>query len=83
MGGTCSTHARDEKCIQYFGWEHEGKRPLGSHRRRREDNIRMDLREIRWEGVDWMHLAQDRDQWRDVGKTVVNLQVSLKKWGIS
>jgi hypothetical protein len=41
----------------------EGKRPLGSPRRRREDNIRMDLREIGWEGVDWIHLAQDRDQW--------------------
>jgi hypothetical protein len=32
--------------------------------RRWEDNIRMDLREIGWEGVDWMHLAQDRDQWQ-------------------
>jgi hypothetical protein len=35
----------------------EGKRPLGRNRRRWEDNIRMDLREIRWEGVDWMHLS--------------------------
>jgi hypothetical protein len=35
-----------------------GKRPLGRHRRRWEDNIRWDLREIGWEGVDWMHLAQ-------------------------
>jgi hypothetical protein len=42
----------------------EGKRPRGRCRRRWEDNIRMDLREIRWEGVDWMHLAQDRGQWR-------------------
>jgi hypothetical protein len=40
----------------------EGKRPLGRHRCRREDNIRMDLREIGWEGVDWIHLGQDRDQ---------------------
>jgi hypothetical protein len=40
----------------------EGKRPLGRPRRRREDNIRMDLREIGWGGVDWMHMAQDRDQ---------------------
>jgi hypothetical protein len=40
----------------------ERKRPLGSRRRRREDNIRMDLREIGWEGVDWMHLVQDKDQ---------------------
>jgi hypothetical protein len=40
----------------------EDKRPLGNTRRRWEDNIRMDLREIRWEGVDWTQLAQDRDQ---------------------
>jgi hypothetical protein len=40
----------------------EGKRPLGRPRRRWEDNIRMDLREIVWEGMDWLYLAQDRDQ---------------------
>jgi hypothetical protein len=40
----------------------EGKRPLGSPGRRWEDNIRIDIREIEWEGVDWIHLAQDRDQ---------------------
>jgi hypothetical protein len=40
----------------------EGKRPLGRHRCRWEDNIRMDIREKGWEGVDWMHMAQDRDQ---------------------
>jgi hypothetical protein len=40
----------------------EEKRPLGRPRRRWEDNIRMDLREIRWESVDWVHLAQDGDQ---------------------
>jgi hypothetical protein len=39
----------------------EGKRPLGRRRRRCEDNIRMDSRDIGWEGVDWMHLAQVRD----------------------
>jgi hypothetical protein len=40
----------------------EVKRPLQSSTDRWEDNIRMDLREIGWKGVDWMHLAQDRDQ---------------------
>jgi hypothetical protein len=40
----------------------EGKRPLGRPARRRKDNIRVDVREIGWEGVNWMHLAQDRDQ---------------------
>jgi hypothetical protein len=40
----------------------EGKRRLGRPRRRWEGNIRLDLTEIGWEGVDWMHLTQDRDQ---------------------
>jgi hypothetical protein len=40
----------------------KGKRPLGRHRRRWEYNIRMDLREIGWEVMDWIHLAQDREQ---------------------
>jgi hypothetical protein len=53
----------------------EGKRQLGRHRHRWEDNIRMDLREIGWEGVDWMHLAQDRDQWRALMDTVMKLRV--------
>jgi hypothetical protein len=42
--------------------KHDGKSPLGRPRRRQENNIRMDLREIGWKGVDWIHLVQDRDQ---------------------
>jgi hypothetical protein len=42
----------------------EGKRPLGSPRRRRVDNIRMNLGEVGWGGVDWIDLAQDRNRWR-------------------
>jgi hypothetical protein len=53
----------------------EGKRPLGSLRRRWVDNIKMDLREIVWDGVDWICLAQDRDQWRALVNTVMNLRV--------
>jgi hypothetical protein len=53
----------------------EGKRPLGSLRRRWEDNIRIDHRKIGWEIVDWMHLAQDTDQWRALVNTVLNLRV--------
>jgi hypothetical protein len=53
----------------------EGKRPVRRPRRRCEDNIRMDLGEIRWEGVDWMRLAQDRDQWRAPMNTIMNLRV--------
>jgi hypothetical protein len=50
----------------------EGKRP----RHRREDSIRMDLREIEWEGIEWIHLAQDRDQKWGLMNTVTNLPVS-------
>jgi hypothetical protein len=53
----------------------EGRRPLGRPRRRWEDNIKMDRREIRFGDVDWIHLAQDRDRWRAVVNTVMNLRV--------
>jgi hypothetical protein len=53
----------------------EGKRPLGRPKRRWEDNIRMDLREIGWGGMDWIDLAQDRGQWRALVNTVTNLRV--------
>jgi hypothetical protein len=53
----------------------EGKRPLGRTRRRWVDNIKIDLREIGWEGMDWIELAQDRDQWRALVNTVLNLPV--------
>jgi hypothetical protein len=53
----------------------EGRRPLGRPRRRREDNIKMNLREIRFGDVDLIHWAQDRDSWRAIVNTVMNLRV--------
>jgi hypothetical protein len=53
----------------------EGKRPLGRPRRRWEDNVKMVFREIGWDGMDWIDLAQDRDQWRALVNTVMNLRV--------
>jgi hypothetical protein len=53
----------------------EGKRPLGRPRRRWVDNIKIDLREIGWDGEDWVDLAQDRDQWMALVKAVMNLWV--------
>jgi hypothetical protein len=53
----------------------EGKRPLERPRRRCVDNIKIDLREIGWYGMDWIDLAQDRDQWRALVSTVMNLRV--------
>jgi hypothetical protein len=52
----------------------EGNRPFGKHRLRWED-IRMDLREIGWDSVDWIHLAQDRGQWWVLVDTVMNFWV--------
>jgi hypothetical protein len=51
----------------------EENRPLGRTTRRWEDNIRMDLREIKWDCVDWMHQAQDRDQWWALVTAVMKL----------
>jgi hypothetical protein len=53
----------------------KGKRPLGRPRRRWMDNIKMGLREIGWDGVDWIGLVQDKDQWRALVSTVMNLRV--------
>ena len=52
----------------------EGKRPLGRPRRKWEDTIKMDLREVGGVG-DWMELAQDRDRWRALVNTVMNFRV--------
>jgi hypothetical protein len=53
----------------------EGKRPLGRPRRRWVDNIKMDIGELESDGRDWIELAQDRDQWRALVNTVMNLWV--------
>jgi hypothetical protein len=53
----------------------EGKRPLGIPRRRWVDNIKVDLSEIGWDGMDWIDLAQDRDQWRALVNAIINLRV--------
>jgi hypothetical protein len=54
----------------------EGQRPMGRPRRRWEDNIKMDLQEVRCGGIDWIGLAQDRDRWRAVVSSVKNLRVT-------
>jgi hypothetical protein len=52
----------------------EGKRPLGTSRRRWIDNIKMALREIGWDGMDWIELTLDGDQWRALVNTMMNLR---------
>jgi hypothetical protein len=56
----------------------EGKRPLGRPRHMWQDHIKMDLREIGWGGMGWIHLAHDRGKWRALVNTVMNLRVSCE-----
>jgi hypothetical protein len=65
----------DRKVYSVLVGNPERKRPLGRPRRRWEDEIRMDLREIGWESVEWIQLAQDSDRWLAVVNTVMNLRV--------
>jgi hypothetical protein len=64
---------RDSGTHWIGGWKPEEKRPSGGPRRRWEDNIRVIFREIGWEGVHWIRLAQDRDQWQVRVNTVMKL----------
>ena len=53
----------------------EGKRPFGRHRRKWEDNIKMDFQEVGCGGMDWIDLAQDRDRWRALVNAVLKFRV--------
>jgi hypothetical protein len=65
----------ERKAYKVLVGKPEGKRPLGRLRRRWEDGIRMDFREIGWRGVDCVRLVQDRDRWRAVVNVMINLWV--------
>jgi hypothetical protein len=75
MGRACSTNVAKTNTYRILVGKPEGKRPLWRPRRPWVNNIKMDLRERRWGGMDSIDLAQDRDQWRDVENTVMNLRV--------
>ena len=68
--------------LRFLVGKPEGKRPMGRHRRRWEDNIKMDLQEVGGGCGDMVELAQDRDRWRALVGTVKNLRVP-RSWGIS
>jgi hypothetical protein len=75
MSGVCSTNGENRNAYRLSMGKREGKRPLERPRRRWVDNIKTDLREIGWEGVDWIHMAQNNDQWRTLVNTISNLRV--------
>jgi hypothetical protein len=75
MDGACSTNEEKMKAYRLLVGKLEGKRPLGRPSRSWVDNIKMDLLEMRWGGVDWIGLAQDKDMWRALVNPVMNLRV--------
>ena len=75
MGGTCSAYGSKERCIQDFGGETRGERPLRRSMRRWEENIKMDLEEVGRRVTDWMELAEEWDSWRALVIAVMNLRV--------
>jgi hypothetical protein len=75
MVWTCSTYGAKRNPCRILVVQPEGKRRLRKPRSRWEDNIKMGLREIGWGGMDWTYPAQDREQWRALATTLMNLQV--------
>jgi hypothetical protein len=74
VGGTCGTHGRGRGVYRVLIGKPEGKRPLGSPRRRWEDSINIDIRERGIDETKSILLAQDRVQWRPCVNTVMNLR---------
>jgi hypothetical protein len=75
MNTTCRTNGEKKNAYRILMGEPEGKKPLGRPIRRWVVSIKIGLKEIGWSGVDWIDLAQDRDQWKALVNTVMNLRV--------
>ena len=75
MGGACGRMGEGRGVHRVLVEKPEKKKPLGRHRRRWENNIKMDLQEVGGSCGDWIDLAQDRDRWRALVGTVRNLRV--------
>jgi hypothetical protein len=75
MDRACSTNGEKRNTFRILVGKPEGKRPVGRPRCRWVGNIKIDLREIGWDGMDWVDLAQDRDHWRALVNTAMNIRV--------
>jgi hypothetical protein len=75
MGSACSSKGETRNAYRILVGKPEGKRPQGRPRHRWVDNIKMDLKEIGWGGMDWIDLVPDRDQWKALVNMIMNLRV--------
>jgi hypothetical protein len=75
MGSACSTHGEKRNSCTVLVGKPEGRRSLGRPRHGLEDNIKMDLLEIGFGGMDWIDLGYDRKQWRALVTMVINIRV--------
>jgi hypothetical protein len=75
MGGARSRYGEMRGAYRILVGRPEGRRPLGRPRSRWKDNIKIDLQEMGWVGMDWIELAQGRDRWRALVNVVMNLRV--------
>jgi hypothetical protein len=82
MGRACSTNGEKRNACRILVGKPEGRIPLGRPRCRWVDNIKMDLREIGLDGVDWIDLVQDRDQWKGSCEHGDEPSGSIKCWEI-
>jgi hypothetical protein len=75
MDRECTTHGEKRNTYRVLVGKPEGKRPLGRHRHKLEDNTKIYFREIEWGVMDWIQLVQGRDQWWDLVDMVMNLRI--------